>query len=189
MIHSDKTEGIILKQRNCGEADRLLTVYTRKFGKMRMIAKGVRRIGSRKRGNLELFNNVSLVLVKGRNLPVIIEAAIANSYSAWKGNLLKVGIAYYFCELIDKLVPENEENGQVFALLKSALGRLEGDSLAKLVREFEKSLLLLLGYGIPREYIDQKDGLRIYIETIIEKRINSPEIVKKLLVDRKIRVD
>jgi len=73
-MRSYKTEGIVLKRINYGEADRILTIYTKRHGKIRAIAKGVRKLTSRKAGSLELFNNVVLFLVKGKNLDIITEA-------------------------------------------------------------------------------------------------------------------
>jgi len=66
-MKSYKAEGIVIKRKNFGEADRILTVFTKKYGKIKVLAKGVRRITSRRGPNVELFNQVELVLHQGRN--------------------------------------------------------------------------------------------------------------------------
>lgn len=185
MSRSYKTEGVVLKRKNFGEADRLLTIYSKHYGKIRVIAKGVRRTTSRKAGSLELFSYTRLVLAKGKNLDLITEVELINSYrpisAGSKKNLLQVGVAYYFCELVDKLTPEAQANKLVFSLLKEYLGRIKTSNLKVLVRCFEESLLNELGFGVPREWQKWFGSLQPYIETIVEKEIVTPQIVRKAL--------
>lgn len=178
MIHTRKTEGIILRRRNFGETDKILTVYTKHFGKIRLIAKGVRKITSRKAGSLELFNHTSFVLAKGKSLDIISEVAVVNSFPFLRKNLLKAAIAYYFCELVDRLTPDEQENRQVFGLLEEYLAKIGIVQPKVLVRELEEKLLNELGFGIPENLKKTPGSLRQYIESIIEKKINSPEILK-----------
>lgn len=175
-----KTEGIILKYLSYGEADRILTLYTKHYGKIKALAKGVRKLTSRKAGSLDLFSQVVVFLVKGKNFDLLTEAETVNLFKSWRKNLLKVGVAYYFCELVDKLTPEGQENLAVFELLKDSLGKLEKSDLKILVRDFEEKLLTDLGFGVPDILRKQKGSLKTYIESIVEKKINSPEIVKKI---------
>lgn len=175
-----KTEGIILKRINFGEADRILTIYTKHYGKIRAIAKGVRRITSRKGGNVELFNHVTLFLARGRNLDIISEAQVLNSYKSWRRNLKKVGFAYYFCELVDKLTPDGQENRAVFELLRDFLDKIERESLPELARSFEERLLEELGFGVPGALKESQESLKSYIESIIEKKIKTPKILHDL---------
>jgi recombinational DNA repair protein (RecF pathway) len=64
-----RTEAIVLRRSDLGEADRLLTLYTPEWGKLRVIAKGVRKPTSRKSGHVELFTHSRLLIARGRNLP------------------------------------------------------------------------------------------------------------------------
>lgn len=175
-----KTEGIILKRINFGEADRILTIYTKHYGKIRAIAKGVRKITSRKGGNVEAFNHVSLFLAQGKNLDIVCEVEVINSFKSWRKNLKKVGLAYYFCELVDKLTPDGQANRAVFELLREFLGRIGKESESELTRSFEERLLEELGFGVPEALRNTPDSLKGYIETIVEKKINSPKILHKL---------
>ncbi len=177
-----KTEGIILKRINYGEADRILTIYSKHYGKIRAIAKGVRKLTSRKAGSLEVFNDTILFLVKGKNLDIVSEAQLVNLFKSWRKNLVRVGVAYYFCELIDKLTPDEQPNQAVFELLKNSLSKIDKSQLSELVRSFEESLLQELGFGVPEEIRKNTGSLKPYIETIIEKKINSSEILKKINV-------
>jgi DNA repair protein RecO (recombination protein O) len=163
-----------------GEADRILTVFTKHYGKIRAMAKGVRKITSRRGGNVELFNRVTLFLSRGRNFDLLSEAQVLDSYKVWRKDLKKVGVAYYFCELVDRLTPEAQENQAVFELLKDYLGRLNKESLSELARGFEERLLEELGFGVPEALKKRPGSLKGYIESIIEKEIRSPKILREL---------
>lgn len=175
-----KTEGIILKRTNFGEADRILTIYTKHYGKIRALAKGVRRITSRRGGNVELFNQVTLFLHQGKNLDLLNEAQVVNSFKAWRRDLKKVAVAYYFAELVDKLTPEEQPNQAVFQLLSRYLGKIGTAILPELTRSFEEALLRELGFGVPEELRRSSSSLRDYIESITEKKLNSQDIAKEL---------
>jgi len=179
-----KTEGIILKRTNFGEGDRILTIYTKHYGKIRAIAKGVRKITSRRGGNVEIFNYVSLFLARGKNLDLLSEAAVIDSFKSWRRNLKKVSLAYYFCELVDRLTPDGQANQAVFELLREFLGRLEKDDSPALTRNFEEKLLEELGFGVPPALKKTPGSLRGYIETIIERKINSAKITGGFAVQK-----
>lgn len=119
-----KTEGIILKRLNFGEADRIITIYTKHYGKLKVLAKGVRRIKSRRGPNLELFNQSIIFLHQGRNFDIITEAEIKNDFSHLRKNLNLVSQAFLACELVDVLTREKQENQQVFKLLAQVLEEL-----------------------------------------------------------------
>jgi recombinational DNA repair protein (RecF pathway) len=119
-----RTEGIIIKRRNFGEADRILTVMTREYGKIKMIAKGVRKITSRRSAHIELLNYTVLHLYKGHALSILTEAKMLEDFSPIKENFDKIGLAYHVCELIDGLCPENQENRNVYFLLQRTLFEL-----------------------------------------------------------------
>lgn len=179
MSRTYKTEGIVLKRRNFGEADRIVTIYTKHYGKIRALAKGVRKIKSRKGPSLEPFNQTSLFLAQGKNLDLITETQLINSFSDWRKDLMRVGVAYYFCELVDKLTPDGQANQSVFGLLRDFLAKTADSPLRSLVREFEEELLEELGFGVPDGARDETGSLKSYIETITEKKINSPKILRR----------
>lgn len=177
MNRTYKTEGIVLKRVNLGEADRILTIYTKHYGKIRALAKGVRKLTSRKGGNVELFNHLVLFLVKGRDLDIISEVQLLNSFRSWRKDLNKIGLAYYFCELVDKLTPEGQADKAVFELLRESLGRIDKETPSELIRSLEEELLKELGFGILPQLQESQESLRDYIEEIIEKKISTLKIV------------
>lgn len=178
-MSSYRTEGVILRRRNFGEADRILTIYTKHYGKIRAIAKGVRKITSRKGGNVELFNHCVLFLAKGRNLDILTEAQVINSFSRLSRDLEKTAAAFYLVELVDQLTPDGQVNRQVFDLLIRALSDLGTTNyeLRTIIRDFEIELLKLLGFW--SDAVDIKN-VKSYIEEIIERKLRAPELQQKL---------
>lgn len=138
----------MLKHRDYGEADRLLTIYTRQKGKLTVIAKGVRKVRSRKGGHLEPFTHASLQLAAGRTWNLVSQAEAQDIFANLTADLETLGYASYVVELVDRFAYEEEENPQIFNLLKNTLTRLNaGDHTSHLVvRYFEVRLLDVLGF-------------------------------------------
>ena len=143
-----KAEGVVLRQTPLGEADRILTIYTRELGKVRAVARGVRRPKSKLSGHLEPLSHVSVSLAEGRNLDTVSEAEVIQSFSALKEDLERLSKGIYLAELIDGFSPDRSANRRVFDLLLEALDRLQrSERLANLLLSFEMKLLGLSGYG------------------------------------------
>lgn len=142
-----RTSAIVLKRQDFGEADRLLTVFTPDFGKFRVIAKGVRKITSRKSGHVELFTYSNLLIAKGRNLDIVTQAETIQSFRAIREDLQHITYAYYIAELIDRFTEERDANRPLFDLFLVTLQALgETDDLRRTTRLFELRLLDLVGY-------------------------------------------
>lgn len=142
-----RTEAVVLRRRDLGETDRILTLYTPQQGKMNAIAKGVRKPSSRKAGHLELFTHSQLLVARGRNLDIITQAEAIHDYRALREDLDRVTYAHYVVELLDRFASEGQENQPAFALLVETLGRLcEAPDLPLAVRHYELQLLVLEGY-------------------------------------------
>lgn len=144
---SQRVEAIILKHSDFGEADRLVTMYSREQGKLRALAKGVRKPGSRKGGHLEPFSRASLLLGKGRDLAVVQQADALELNSALSEDLVALGYASYVVELLDRFSGDHDENRGVYRLLRETLARLSaGDEKQLAVRFFEVKLLEQIGF-------------------------------------------
>lgn len=142
-----RTEGIILKRSDFGEADRLLVVCTPGHGKLRLLAKGVRKVPSRKAGHVELFMRSQFLVARGRSLDIVTQAEALDAYAGLRDTLLGATYAYYLAELVDAFLEEGEENEAVYRLLAFALERLAaGDEAGLVARFFEMKLLSLVGY-------------------------------------------
>jgi DNA repair protein RecO (recombination protein O) len=124
-----------------------LTLFTPQGGKVRVVAKGIRKPRSRKAGHLELFTCSRLLLAKGRDLDVITQAETVRAYRALREDLLRGAYAAYAVELLDRFMPDAQENAELYALLREMLGWLCGaHDLALTARYYELQLLGLAGF-------------------------------------------
>lgn len=142
-----KTEAIVLKQMPFGEADRVLTLYSPEMGKVHAVAKGVRRTRSKLGGHLELLNRVSISLAQGRNLDVVSEVEVIQTFRAVREDLQRLSRALYMAELVDSFSTEGASNDEVYQLLLDGLAWLEESRQQDLLlRYFELRLLDYCGY-------------------------------------------
>ncbi len=143
-----RAEAVVLRHSDYGEADRLLTLYTRQLGKTRALVKGARKVTSRKAGHLEPFTYVKLQLAKGRDLFIVTQADAIQTYLPVRDDLVLTGEASYVIELLDRFTYEDErENSSLFRLLTDTLSRLASQADPWLVvRYYEMRLLDDLGF-------------------------------------------
>ncbi len=142
-----RTEGVVVRQMPLGEADRILTLCSPDMGKIRAVAKGVRRTKSRLGGHLELLNRASVSVAIGRNLDTISEASAISTFGGMREDLGRVSRAMYVAELVDGFSMEGNGNRQIYHLLLSTLLWLErASNLDLLMRWFEMRLLDCSGY-------------------------------------------
>jgi DNA repair protein RecO (recombination protein O) len=145
---SFRVEAVVLRHANWGEADRLLTLYTREQGKLRAIAKGARKIRSRKAGHLEPFTHITLQLAKSRDLPIVTQVETLDPYLPLRETLVLTGYASYVMELLDRFTYEQDGgNLALFRLLTDTLARLCSTAETwAVVRYYEMRLLDFLGF-------------------------------------------
>ena len=146
--HSLRVEAVVLRHTDYGEADRILSLYTRQLGKTAPLVKGARKVTSRKAGHLEPFTYVKLQLAKGRDLLLVTQADTIEAYSPLGEDLLLMSHASYVIELLDRLTyDDGAENSPIFRLLTDTLARLASRSDPWLViRYYEMRLLDYLGF-------------------------------------------
>jgi len=144
---SYQTQGIILKQAKLGEFDKIVTIYTPEFGKLKAVAKGACRPKSKLGGNVEPLTHSLMLLAKGRNLDIVTQSQTINGFLALKSDLWRMACGLYILELIDSFTVEGGENHPLFDLLLDILNQLsEPDSNEAALRYFELHLLHYLGY-------------------------------------------
>ena len=174
-----KAEAIILKRKIIGETDRILTLFSKQYGKIKVIAKGIRRTSSKRSPHLELFNHVDLVLHKGKIWDSVTDVNTIEIFQGLRKHLSRISIAYYLSELVDRLLPEKQEHTDIFALLIESFHVLNQGKYKK-GREFceQRSLLLLqmLGY-IPDAHAMDFIKIQSFIENIIGKRLNTKDYI------------
>ncbi len=144
-VRAIRTEVIVLRERDFGEADRLLTLLSPSYGKLRAIAKGVRRPTSRKAGHLDLYMRSEVLLAKGRNLDIVTQAETLDAYRPARDDLLRSSYATYVVELLDRFTPDLESNPALYNLMSEALGWIStSKNLSLTARYYELSLLAMV---------------------------------------------
>lgn len=184
MIKTYTTEGIVIKRKKLGESDKLLTIFTQYLGKITVLAKGIRKIRSRRAAHLELFNRVTITVRHGTSLDLVVEAQVTESYGRLREDLTRVAYVYRMMEEIDCLCPEKQAHAEIFTLLTRALrqmNRTEEYDWAALTDEFSVRLLWGLGYLPPLRRLEGIQ-LRRYVESITERTLRSDRLIQKLLV-------
>jgi DNA repair protein RecO (recombination protein O) len=143
-----KTRGIVMRARNLGEADRIVTFFTEESGKLDAVAKGVRRAKSHVAGKLEFASEALLGVHRGRSLDVIASAEISRSHWEALVDPAKFAVAHLLIELIDAFCEPELAMPEVYALLQGALAALaRSPEPLSLVPRFELRLLGALGFA------------------------------------------
>lgn len=172
-----KARGVIIKKTNLGDTDRLITVYTKDFGKILVKAKSVRKNQAKLKGHLELFLYSHLMIASGKGFDIITGAETIKSFSRLHNRLPSLAVGYYLAELIDKLIvgPEKDEN--IWALFLSSLEQLNQincDTRA-IISNFENRLVEFLGYGTEKNNIDS------IFQSLSGEKIKSKYFLQKTL--------
>jgi DNA repair protein RecO (recombination protein O) len=119
-----REQGIVLRTYKLGEADRILHLLTQGRGKVRAVAKGVRRPGSRFGGRLEPFSHVDLQLYEGRNLDIITQAELLSPFAAVRADFALSACGSAMVEAADRVAQEDERSNRLFLLLLDGLRTL-----------------------------------------------------------------
>ncbi len=140
------TEAIVLSRFDYGEADRILTLITPGGGKIKAIAKGIRRQKSRIGGSLEPFAELRLALAMGRTFEIVTQVEVIHAWLNLRDDLVSFGTASYIAELADGTLEERHAADSVYLLLKRAYEILDaGMAPGRVARWFEMHLADELG--------------------------------------------
>jgi DNA repair protein RecO (recombination protein O) len=144
-----KEQGIVLGSVKLDEADKIITILTQGSGKVRAVAKGIRRTQSRFGARLEPFTHVSLMLYRGRNLDTITQAEIVHPFRGLRDDFGLFSAGEAMLESVDKVAEEHERNVRLFLLLKQGLEALESRPTdpAAVAEAFLLRLLNLSGFA------------------------------------------
>ncbi|MFH1623997.1 MAG: DNA repair protein RecO [Pseudomonadota bacterium] len=144
-----RTEAVVIRSMDFSESDKIVTFFTRDFGKLRGIAKGAKRSKKRFGNTLDLFSRISLLFFEKENLELarVNNCNIIETYMEIYKDIEKIAYGSYFIELVYELVGEKEKNNGIFDLLVDSLSLINCHDLGEeIARIFEIRLLSLLGY-------------------------------------------
>lgn len=180
-MRNSKVEGVIIKRRNSGEADRILTVFTKTQGKIRVMAKGVRRITSKRSPHIELLNYSLLTLYTGKGMPFVTETETIEDHAFIKQDLFLIGASFHICELMDGLCAENQEHPLLFSLLLQTLTAIaKGENVKEIMHTFENTMLSQLGFSSRIPLLRTIDT-HAAIEDILERKLKTTQLLSHFL--------
>lgn len=143
-----KTEGIVLKEIRYKDTSKILTIFTKKYGKISVMAKGAYKAKSKLIATTQPFSYSEYQFNKGRNFLYLNQADILNSFYLLREEMERVIYGYYMLELVDKSLPEDGENEKIFMLLEKGLrvlSKLDKNYLQFIVA-YELKFISFLGY-------------------------------------------
>lgn len=144
-----KEQGLVLRSQKLGEADKIVTVMTQSSGKVRAVAKGIRKTTSRFGARLEPFTHVSLMVYRGRgSLDTVSQAEILDPFVSLRNDLGNFAAGETMLEAVDKVAEEHERNVRLFMLLLSGLRALDAapSDAAAVTESFLLKMLSLSGF-------------------------------------------
>ncbi len=150
-----KTTAISMKTAPFAEADKLVTFFSREYGKIRVIAKGARRVPSRLGGRVETFSYADFVIAKGRSLDIVSQCEVIETFQSLRDDPKALKTGLYLLKLVDAGTVEGQSNPELFDLLLKGLTALKQKKDPRLVeKRFERAFLRL--EGIYREGMDSR---------------------------------
>jgi len=178
-----KTEGIILKIADLGELDRLLTIYSQGYGKIQARAISVRKPEAKLKGYLQYFVRGRFLLAKSKTIDIVTDLEVKDSYRFLRVNLKSLAYAFYFSELIDKLVVAPEADQNIWRLVCWAFEVLNQPrkDFSNIRLVFEDKLVEFLGYSSFSRFGKNQSAQRLaYLQTLAGKKLDSFKFLSQL---------
>jgi len=201
-----RTRGFVLKKDDLQEADQVFTIFTKDFGKLKIIGKAIRKIKSKLRGGVEIFYLSEIEFIQGKNHKTLTDAIVIEKFKNIRNSPKKLKAVYQIAEILDELVAGQEKDEKIWDLLTEVFGKLnEGTEFLSTLRNsvplsrellyyyFLWNLLSILGYQIDlyncancqkklqpeKLYFIPEEGT-ICGECLNEGEVISPDIIKIL---------
>jgi DNA repair protein RecO (recombination protein O) len=179
-------EAVVLKGINYSDSDKIYTLLSKDYGKIPVLAKGVRKISSRRGGNLDTLNRIiANVSESGSGFRTLLEVELLHSHKHIKKDLERSLAAYYMVELVNKTVEESSENEDVYTLLCGMLEKLDDESsdIRFVVNKFEVLFMKILGYELTldqlksfkKNELDQR--IKMYVREVLGEDFKSLNIM------------
>jgi len=170
--------GIIIRSVDSGEADKYISIISEEHGLMDFVARGARRITSKKAPHLDLFNLVKFQTGRGDQPRFLEQVESIAYYPEIKKNFAKVGLCLTIIEILVNTLPLEVEDREIYLSTKSFLEAVEKSDSPKennrLGRKFGLYILRHLGYPLPK--LPQSAKLTTYFESIMSKKLIGPLI-------------
>lgn len=174
-------EAIVLANRDYSEADRLVVLFSKGRGKLFLMAKGVRRLLSKKGGHLDVFSRIKFSASTSDVFSILTEVETIDAFPEIRKSLKKLSLAYYFMEALGRTTHEGETNRELFEMTLANLDRLRSEKNLKTIRlDFILKLIVVLGFWPKGKPLLNPD---LKFEEIVERQLSSVRVGKILTRD------
>jgi len=171
-----RVTAFIIRRSNVGEADKILTIFSKNVGKLRVIAKGIRKITSRRGPHVDLFNEVSMMLHHGKTMDIVTEVTTIKTYRTGLSSWIRMRAAYLVVEILDKLMPQRVEHQDIYSKLKETLEAIEKtpeQQLDAVLLSWCNNVLIALGFLSYERQFSTVPSAIAFIERIAERKIKT----------------
>ncbi len=165
-----KTEAIVLRQRHRLKKDTIVTLFTQRYGRLKVFAFGIKKITSRRLSHLQTGNLVTALIYKKDGHFYLQETQLLSGFSQIKNNQQKISYLYFFLFVLDRLLPEGQKEGLIYQWAKKFLITLskEPNFNNLILNQYLNKTLMLLGYLKEEKSFDEACLL---IEELIHEKI------------------
>ncbi|MFH1827426.1 MAG: DNA repair protein RecO [bacterium] len=166
-----KTQGIILKKKELLNLDNFITIFTKDFGKISVLAKGIKKLNSRRAPHIQTCNLIDLILYSKNDRYYLQESSIISGFSKLKKDTKKISMIYYFFLIIDKLLPDNNNEEEIYKLTLNFLIELSNAKKVKneIVEKYLNEVLNKLGYIKERKPLEKLHSL---VEDLLGEKVH-----------------
>lgn len=146
-----RTQGLILKKSDKGEADQIFSIYTNDFGKLHVLGKGIRKNASKLRGGADIFSLSDIEFIQGKTQKTMIEAVFINHYPNIRSNMARFKIAHQIADVLEGMILKEEKDEKVWQLTNEVFDKLndwqiKNSKFEILCHYFFWNLAAILGY-------------------------------------------
>lgn len=169
-------QAVVLKRTSVGETDRVVTLLSQEFGKIAVVAKGVRKLTSSKRAFLEPGNHINAYCIVTNSMPLLTQATLISDTDEVRSSLLKMRQLNQLLEIFDQLFVENELEPELFDLILDTRGSvLQSIPVVAKIRTQLEQLIMLLGFQDPQD--TQFLNINEYINSLTDRKMHSFEFL------------
>ena len=172
--------GIVIRKTEAGEHNKIITVYTRELGKIKLMAKSAKKSTSKQAGHLDLLNLVDFVAVPGKSYQIITQTQSSENFLGIKSSYAKLMAGFFVLESFHRLIYEEERDPALWNFLNAQLNKLEEIKVEPLadqgstlipgfLADFKKELINVLGY----KHNLEKEEADYFLQSLSRQKFSS----------------
>ena len=179
-----RTQAIILKTIDVNDYDQLIVCYTKDFGKLTLLAKGIHRPESKLKGHLDILDLTDFIIVPGKSKAYIRSAINMDKFQNIKKDLEKSALAFFVIELLNKGVMPDEKDNALWNLINKYLEYLNFPKLTvpadQFLRSFSQNFFSAIGFIIKTDSFNL-DYLNRFSLDKLGNGLNTPKFLKEMI--------